>query len=92
MDSCGTLLAATKALDAHLKKFGLLMHAGVPGGKRSKTGAMLCPAQEDGLDNGDTSDFVLHCGGVVSLANSLNYPGSILYRDLTDKWRTGGGD
>ena len=84
LDSRDTFLAATNALDPHLKKFGLLMHVGEPGGKRSKTGTMHCPAREDGLDNGDTSDLVLHCGGVVSFTIPFNYLGSILHRDHSD--------
>ena len=78
LDSRGALLAATSALDAHLKKSGLLMRVGVPGGKRRKMEAIYCSTREGGLDSSDTSDLVLDCGGVV------NYPGFILHRDLSD--------
>ena len=60
------------------------MHVGLPGGKRSQTEAMHCPAREGGLDSGGTMDLVLDCGGVVSFTISFNYPGSVLHRDLSD--------
>ena len=60
------------------------MHVGVPGGKRSKTEAIHCPARKGGLDSGDTSDLVLDCGGVVRFTNAFNYLGSILHRDLSN--------
>ena len=89
MDLRDALLAATSALDAHLKKSGLLTHVDVPGEKRSKTGGMHCPARKGELDSGDTSDPVLDCGGVVVSTGSFSYLGSIPHRGLSDHYGVG---
>jgi hypothetical protein len=58
------LLAAASAIYDHLRKFDLLIHAGI-GGKLSKTEAVYFPARKSYNGNGDTSDFVLDCGGIT---------------------------
>ena len=67
----------------HLRLFGLLIHVGA-NGKRSKTEAMFCPAKTDTYSAGDTSDLLLHCGGIVSFTESFVYLGSLLHYDLSD--------
>ena len=69
-------------LGANLKKFGLPIYVGVPGGKRTKTEAVQCPVQEGGLYSGGTLGFILDCSGVVSFTYSHNNPCSILHHDI----------
>jgi hypothetical protein len=77
------LVAGAKAIDAHLKLFGLLMHVG-RGGKRSKTEAVLFHKRHSRQEDGDTSDITLACGGTISFSPQFNYLGSIIHCSLSD--------
>ena len=81
--SRAALLAATNRIYDHLRLFGLLMHVGSEN-KKSKTEAMYCPARDEEYGDGDTSDLVLDCGGIISFTESFVYLGSLLHRDLSD--------
>ena len=59
------------------------MHVG-SNGKRSKTGAVYCPARNDACGDGETSGPVLGCGGTVSFMESFVNLGSPLHYDLSD--------
>jgi hypothetical protein len=71
MASRAALLAGTNAIYAHLRLFGLLMHAGSPD-KKSKTEAMYCPRGSVRTASATLRALFLDCGGTVSFTASTS--------------------
>ena len=73
-------------LDAHLKRFGMLMHVKSAGGKKeAKTECMFFPRPGLAYESGDTSPVLVNDkGDTISFCKSFKYLGSRIHWDLCD--------
>ena len=73
-------------LDAHLKRFGMLMHVKSAGGKKeAKTECIFFPRPGLAYESGDTSPVLVNNqGDTISFCKCFKYLGSRIHWDICD--------